>query len=171
MVRLGALLILASCSFTPGSAPKDGNPIDVPPPDDATDAPADSTDAPAACVWEFPPSNVDPCDAALPAATTDLQLTTGGWLYNSDTNELRSPAGDISNPPSALVAQGGGGPMLRVIVLANFTTDTGSLLRASGAAPVVILVDGTAKLGGNIGTTAGANAGCAAAQSRYASDT
>jgi hypothetical protein len=115
-------------SGAPDSASADP---DAMPPDEACDG------------WDYAPSNV-PCtepNGMMFTIAADSLVT-----YDTDSGVISVGTA----PPSEVVAQAEGGPDVRMIVVDGFTSGDYSLLTVTGSRPLVIVVHGTAAIGGGI---------------------
>ncbi|MCA9675566.1 MAG: hypothetical protein KC464_11065, partial [Myxococcales bacterium] len=151
LVAVGALGLVAACSFDPGGVGGDGGIADsdgaivdaapgdgVPPSPDAT---PDATPIDGATCVPWAAVNVDPCDGALPAAAA-LTIGNGRSQYDTDTGQLTVPGGLTSAPPSALLDQTVAGPKARVVNLSAFTVVSGGTLAVIGSHPLIVVVHG-----------------------------
>ena len=111
------------------------------------------------CFW--PASNVDPCKPASPPPIGRLDLTESCLLCSADyhydtTNDTWYPSGAAA---SAVLEQGVGGPLARVVAVTDFHLATGLTLEVSGDLPLLLVVHGDAFVEGTIVVSAG-NARC-----------
>ncbi|HUS63282.1 MAG TPA: hypothetical protein VMZ28_02025, partial [Kofleriaceae bacterium] len=125
---------------------------------DAAAVDADGGDAPVDGAtfcggWTYAPSNFDPCAIE---AVGGWAPAPGSWFYETDTDHLYGPEGQLAEVPFARELIAGG--TLRLIALDSFTIEAGILVRFSGALPVVIAVDGAVAIDGRL-SVAGDSAG------------
>jgi len=110
--------------------------------------------SPVCAQWAWTPTNVDPCDPALPAPFGTLSLAESGvYNYNTSTGVLSTP-NSVSSMPSSVVIPQTGGPSIRVLSVAGFSVAAAATLRVNGTLPLLVLVDGTASVAGEIDVSA-----------------
>jgi hypothetical protein len=147
MKRLGALIVMAGCTFHPRAASNDsgaGAGADA-------GSSADAVDAGGCVTWDA--LNVSPCDASL-GTPAGVAVGSGSFVLDTDSGEL--VGGSVTTLPGALVTQDSG-PELRIVNAAQLEIASGAVIAVTGSHPLVIVVHGDTTIDGTLDVSAHVN--------------
>jgi hypothetical protein len=95
------------------------------------------------CGWPFRPEYFDRCNDPVPAGSA-LTLSSGAFVYDTDSGLLSHTSAEVSSPPSSIVNEA------RVIWVTSFVVSGAATLRATGSRPLMVVSTGDMTIDGSI---------------------